>query len=136
MTFNLSEEEALNKIRKKLRKEFDGFDETIKSWYKNFKNALYHNLTWAEVAIAKNQVYFPSSQNTEDFISPIKKVNESKIGNSQWRLIFNIIVKKREDDFQMTYEAIPLYPEKFNLLIEAEENIQEQKQIKEWQDDF
>lgn len=130
----LSEEEAINKIRKKLRKEFTGFDEKIKEWYKNFDFAVDHNLNWAELAIATNRVYFPKNQNTEDFISPIVK-QETK-GKSQWFLIFKIGCKKNfEGDMEIYKEGIFLFPEKYKDLLEAEAN-QPTMKLGEWQDQF
>ena len=133
-TSKVFEEEEQAKIRRKLRKEFDSFDQKILEWYREFNLALNHNLEWAELAIATDRVYFPKDHDEENFIMPILKIEDK--GKVQWHLIYKINCRKNfEGEMSVFFEGVPLYPEKYKDLLKMEIEMKSFK-LREWQDQF
>lgn len=83
----LDGEDELAKARKTMRKTFPDYLDVLKDYNKKLERVLSHNVGWAEIAIALNQIEFEG-----EGISPIEKkerveADHKKHGRVEWGLV-------------------------------------------------
>ncbi len=112
--------EQLGKAMRTLERQYKDDDpiNKVEQYEKGLRSILDHNLKWAELALAADQVEFK-----EEGMAPIEKIeireaDWKKHGNTQWMLIFGFEFWMDDEKMKRRKIYIPLDPQnpKFDML--------------------